>query len=137
MCWANFPDRKMYECMEYFLVLLQMRFRKSDDPLRSYDQTSYSSRSEQNVCLVFLVLPSTVECKAGRNVIDDNIGRIIVPVWGKITLEVGVANKWKRMSVANTTPFQDVFAFVSRVRLFTPNRPPSPTLFGGLNLHLD
>ena len=63
--------------------------------------------------LMFLVLTTTVEGKAGRRVIDDNIGRIIVRGWGKKTLEVGVANKWNTISVANTTPFQDVFALIS------------------------
>ena len=67
------------------------------------------------------------------NVMDE-IGRIVVRGWGKKTLEVSLANKWNRMSVAIATPFQEVVALVSWVWLFTPNRRPSLALFTGLKL---
>ena len=95
--------------MEYFWCICNC---ESGNPTTLFDymikQLIHHFRSgiDENICQVFLVLTSTVEFKAGRNVIDDNIGRIIVRGCGNKTLEVGVANKWKRMNLANTTPFQ-------------------------------
>ena len=80
--------------MEYFWYICNC---DSVNPMNLFDhmikQLIHNVRSgiDDNVCLVLLVLTSTVEGKDGRSVMDDNIGRIIVRGWGKKTFEIGVA----------------------------------------------